>query len=102
MSGCQTLSSSITKESEGDYWALIMGSLAQTGSSHTSNIDHTAWKSVEEEGKGQGGSSLLKLKIIECTFHSISAIGNSVSDSDVCHCKTFFFVTEMLLYQIYK
>lgn len=78
------------------------GGLAQTGSSHTSNIDHTAWKLVEEEGKGQGGSSLLKLKIIECTFHSISAIGNSVSDSDVCHCKTFFFVTEMLLYQIYK
>lgn len=81
---------SITKGSREDYWAPILGSLTLIRSSNIPNIDDTAWESVEEEGRGQGGSCLLKVKIIEWTFYYLSAVGSSVSGSNVCHCKNFF------------
>lgn len=78
---------SITKGSKEDYWAPILGSLTLIRSSNIPNIDDTAWESVEEEGRGQGGSCLLKVKIIEWTFYYLSAVGSSASGS---HCKNFF------------
>ena len=46
----------------GDCWAPILGNLTLIRSSNIPNIGDTAWESVEEEGRGQGDSSLLKLK----------------------------------------
>ena len=55
---------------------------------------------MEGGSKGAKRQFFAEAEKKECTCCIMSAVSNNVPDNSICHCKMFFFVTELLLYRI--